>query len=516
MTTTFLQSFKVIRIPMAKPSILPLFIVAVVVGDFALNTYGIRFPYYWHPDEIGKVDQVRSGVYNFYHPQLMLQLARFAREVTGAADTVRDTMISGRLASAAATAIAIASFATIVARQFGIAFGALTAVLLAITPSVFLNAHYFKEDASLLMGVALTMLCIQNIAANSSTRNLVLLALALGITISAKYVGVFMVAPVIAILIHRVRALQIVYCLVLAASVFLLVNGAGIFGRSSLTAGLIYELKHVTTSHGGVEWGPTSSGALKMFMGSAPLLTICLWLTGVGMLVSKWLRPQQTSGTAFSFECILFLTPIVLLIVNQFSMVIAPRYFLVATVLATVGAIWTAASVFSSKTLPAARYAPIILIVIAGASTAWSFAAVAGVFRNDPRSELAVWIANNLPKNARIAQDFYSGLPTPDRAARDPAIVTLPQSITMAHFHMGAAGSVAALQAQGYTHMVISSGGFDRFYDPAATLDARANDQKEFFDKVFKTMKPVHEVPRKSNVDPILSSRILVYDLRNN
>lgn len=491
------------------------FVTIIVAGGFALNTHGIQFPYFWHPDEIGKVDQVLTGQYNFYHPQLLLHAASVLKKVSGAADTVRETVIVGRFVSAGATAIATAAFATIVFRRYGPAFGAITAILIAITPSVFLNAHYFKEDASLLMGVALTMLAMQSVEAKPERKNIIFLGLALGLTLSAKYVGAFMIIPVIALLIFRVKLGQMVLCLAIAALLFLCINSPGIIGRSSLMSGLAYEFRHVTTSHGGVAWGPTSLGALKLFMNSTSIAIICLWLWGLIASLTRWKNQSRADGKAIPFECLLFLTPCLLLMANQFSMVNLPRYFVTATALVTVSAIWAVADFFSRSKRTTTRYAPIAVVAFAGASLLWSFSATASVFHSDPRANLAVWIANNLPPDAKIAQDFYSGLPTADRAARDPEIKLLPQSVTTAYFHMGAAGSFTALRSQGYTHMVISSGGFDRFYDSTAKLDSKAIDQKKFFDEVFRILRPVYEMPKKSDVDFVLSSRILVYDLRN-
>lgn len=499
---------------MSKPQrSLLVFLAIVAVGDFILNIYGIQFPYYWHPDEIGKVNQVITGVYNFYHPQLMLHLAWLAKKLFGVSDTVREVVISGRLVSAAATAIATAAFAAIVVRRHGIVFGVATAAMVALTPSVFLNAHYFKEDATLLIGVALTMLAMQNVEANPSRKNILFLGLALGLTCSAKYIGAFMVVPVVAILAFRVRVIQIAYCLGLAALVFLIVNSPGLFGQSNLTRGLTVEFRHVTTSHGGVAWGPTSLGSLKMFMASAPLVIVGLWLIGLALSLAASSRASEKKR--LSFENLLFLTPVALLIVNQFSMVLSPRYFLAATVLVTVSAIWTVANLTATAHRPVVRYASMALLAIGRTSIFWSFSATASVFRKDPRGELATWVANNLPMDAKIAEDFYSGLPTPERVALDPAIPKLPQSITMVYFQMGLAGSLEALREKGYTHLVISSGGFDRFYDPTATLGPEARNQKKFFDEVFRTLKPIHEVPKQADVDSMLSTRILVYDIRN-
>jgi hypothetical protein len=132
-----------------------LLFTAIFVADFCLNLIGIGFPITWHPDELGKAIQIQSWSFNFYHPQLLLRLTDVARFFYQPDDTTRTLVLTGRLVSAAATAAAVSVFGIIVARRFGILLGLAAAVLVGITPTVFVNAHFFKEDSTLLFGCAL-------------------------------------------------------------------------------------------------------------------------------------------------------------------------------------------------------------------------------------------------------------------------------------------------------------------------------------------------------------------------
>ena len=160
-------------------------------------------------------------------------------------------------------------------------------------------------------------------------------------------------------------------------------------------------------------------------------------------------------------------------------------------------------------------FVPLALLAAGCIATLWSFLATANIFADDPRMRLVNWISHSLPPDARIAADFFSGLPTPERFALDPKIQLLPQSIAIPFYHLGSAGSLAALRAQGFTYIVLSSGNFDRFFDPTAKVTGtEAIATKRFYEEVFRQLTPMHEEPLRSDLDSQLTTRLVVYDIR--
>ncbi|MES2600997.1 MAG: glycosyltransferase family 39 protein [Pseudomonadota bacterium] len=502
-------------------SLLPFFIFALIfAGACALNAVHVGFPVYWHPDEVTKALQIQTGDYNFYHPQLLLRLAMILHSLLPLDNSTRDIVLAGRFVSVGASAIAVTAFGVFVMRRFGIVFGIVTAVLLALTPTVFLNAHFFKEDATLLMGMALVMLAIQSVDIHPSPRNVALLGIAAGLAASAKYIGIIMVVPAVAMLVSkRIRRIDSLRFLLCVTFVFVAINSAGIFGSASLKTGLLKEVIHVMTEHDGISWGPRSARTLINFWQSTPAAVIAIWIAGmmlhVWRLFNNFKRGPATKSTPAMMDSIVLFTPLLLLATAQLSMVAIPRYVLPATVLTLVAAVWITATVFSSVRNRALRALPIVLLALGGAATTGSFLTAFHAFTDDPRVRLGAWIASHLPDDAKIAAEFYAGLPTVERQTVDRTLPPLPQTVAMPFFHLGMAGSPDKLRELGYTHMVLSSGNFDRFLDPTARLTSGAAiARKRFYEEVFATLTPVHEEPRLIDVDPTLSMRLLVYDIR--
>ena len=191
------------------------------------------------------------------------------------------------------------------------------------------------------------------------------------------------------------------------------------------------------------------------------------------------------------------------------------RYVLPASALAVVAAVWTCALVFRTCQNRVMQFIPVALLAAGCVATLWSFLTTVSIFADNSRIRLMAWISQSLPPDARIAADFFSGLPTSERFAIDPKIQLLPQFVAIPFYHLGSAGSLAALRAQGFTHIVLSSGNFGRFFDPTATVTgAAAIAQKHFYEEVFRQLTPVYDEPLRSNLDFRLTTRLLVYDIR--
>lgn len=489
--------------------------------DCAMNLIGIGFPVYWHPDEISKAQQLQSGSYNFFHPLLMLQLATLAKAVSFTDGSVREIVVSGRLVSVVATGTAVTALAALVIRHFNFTFGVVAAVLLACSVPVFINAHFFKEDATLLMCVALTMLAMQSFSMRATRLNLAYLGLCLGLATSAKYIGILMVFPVIGLMsASRAKISDMALCAISAFVPFLVINAPGIFGASDLRQGLASEIHHISSYHyGGVSWGPLSTRNILNFWHSTPAAIIVLWITG---MVTQFRRqPEMDNRSSFeqqrgsgNFDKVVVFTPLLWLATIQFSEVALSRYLLPATALATVAAVWTVAAAFRSGLSPVIRYGLVALLILGGADTARSFLVAVSIFRDDPRTRLVDWIAANVPFDARIASLNSNGLPTPERHRIDPSVPLLPQSISVGVF-LSAGATLDKLRAAGFTHIVISNAGYGALLDDTGSIRTEAAASlRRFYEEVFATLQPIHEEPLRTNVDPHFTVRHLVYDIR--
>src|SRR5512139_4059354 len=113
---------------MSMPSIRSCVLVALVVFAAGLGLFSERrsFPFYYHPDEPGKVRQLIDRRRNLHHPMLLLTVADLVRltSLRGAARKDPQAVVEmGRLVVAAFAAAAAALLALLAARLHGVAAG---------------------------------------------------------------------------------------------------------------------------------------------------------------------------------------------------------------------------------------------------------------------------------------------------------------------------------------------------------------------------------------------------------
>jgi hypothetical protein len=484
---------------------------AIFAGDLAINLIGIGFPITWHPDELNKALQIQTGNYNFFHPQLLLRLTEFARQFLEPGDALRPLVLAGRFVSATATAAAVTLSGIIVARRFGIIFGLTAAVLVGITPTVFVNAHFFKEDATLLLGCALVLLALQVIEQNPTRKNTLLLGIAIGIACSAKYIGLLMLIPALAVIGTEQRAAVIAS----AAVTFASINVAGFITPLSFVNGIGFEIYHVASSHAGVQSGPLSTAAGKFFLRSTFFLFVLLWLCGLAYVTWNvvFRRPGFTGGQVSRFEVAFYLTPLLFLVSVQMSMAVLPRYLMPVSAMVTAAAVWTFARFARSRI---ARPVAAVLLCIGAAATIKSFTASASIFADPPRLKLAKWIADNLPPNAKIAADFYSGIPDTNDAEYDRTILRLPQTVMIISPEPLDNGlSIENLRSAGFTHVVTAGGNYNRLFDPARKIVWPAAEKlKRYYEEVSENLRLIHEEPAGTDLDDLFASRLAVYEIQ--
>src|SRR5207302_8882707 len=99
-----------------------------------------------------------DGNWNFHHPAFMLAATKAVLALGRVPLDMQRIVIVGRWLSACYSAIAVTALALLAWRRRGPLAFAAVAVLAGLPHPVFELAHYFKEDAALLMGVSLTFL----------------------------------------------------------------------------------------------------------------------------------------------------------------------------------------------------------------------------------------------------------------------------------------------------------------------------------------------------------------------
>ena len=158
--------------------------------SFAIFERHHHFPFFYHPDEPGKVEQVLTHDWNFHHPMLLLNATRLAVKFCGVPKEPQAIVEAGRTVSAAFMALAVVALSLTAYLWRGWTPAVIAGVALATHHQLYELAHYLKEDSALLAGVSVACLAVLWFAQAPSPRRAALLGIGCGLAISGKYVGV--------------------------------------------------------------------------------------------------------------------------------------------------------------------------------------------------------------------------------------------------------------------------------------------------------------------------------------
>ena len=207
---------------------LPVVVLFAIIGLW-LGTLGNHFPFYYHPDEVKKVDQILSGERNFNHPLLLLNTVELAWKLAGAPHDRQRVVELGRTVSAVFTVLGTAAFLLAAWRWFGPVAGVATGAWLTFHQQIFELAHYFKEDPALYLGTGLFAWAVIACFQRASRLGFAGLAIAVALAASAKYLGLILLVPALILCWYRPpwadsRARSIAFLLGIFLVVFLGMN----------------------------------------------------------------------------------------------------------------------------------------------------------------------------------------------------------------------------------------------------------------------------------------------------
>ncbi|HVY00895.1 MAG TPA: glycosyltransferase family 39 protein [Pseudorhodoplanes sp.] len=475
--------------------------LAIVAALVAIYSIRIGFPVYWHPDEPTKVPQIMSGGYNFNHPQLLLRLTAISKWLLGGADIPHDVALAGRAVSMICSALAAAAFGLLLARPFGIAFGIAAALLIGLSPLVYENAHYFKEDATLLFAISLVLLALQIAEEKFSMAHLGLLGAAAGLAIAAKYIGVLMVLPVVTLLVVK-RASPLQWAIVIGSllAVVLAVNYPALNRLDEVATAFTREWGRVTAGQGPAIRDFRSPKILLTLWNTLPAIAIALWIVCLAVRLRR--LPGTVTAWAIAFM------PLVFLVALQMSVIKVDRYALPAAAMMLAAAVWVCAEI--SRDLRPRQAAAFlgICLVIASVSSARLFKETFDGYVDDNRLRMIQWIRDKLPSDAVIAADQLAGLPDPDNFAFDPSIPPLPQKVIRQGAFLGDTATIESLRAAGVTHVVVRMPAEFDFRQERPTL------RQKFYLRLYADAKPVRIYIANGPVRRPAPVNLRLYDIR--
>jgi 4-amino-4-deoxy-L-arabinose transferase-like glycosyltransferase len=459
------------RVPTLAKFRVPL-ALALFVCCLWLYTRHNDFPFFYHPDEPDKARQIIDGQWNFHHPALMLAATKAAIFVFRVPLDPQHVTVTGRWLSATFCAIAVVSLALLAWRLRGpMAFFAV-ALLAGLHHQVFELAHYFKEDAALLMGIAIAFLALDRFLEKRSAPAAALLGLACAIALSAKYLGVVMLIPA-GIALARSQPGKRAALVVSFAAALLLATAAAnyplIANLATFQQSFHRELTLAAAGQGGMTHRIPNTEYFPIF---GQNMNPALWLL-LAVFVFTFLRDRKRK-TFGEWTVVVF--PFAYLLLLACSPKSNDRYFLPAAaffaLLAAFGLMETA-RILSPKI--GARFAWLACFAVAASFSVYSLFQYDIAFAHDDRRELSDWIRANLPATAVLAQDSRVGLPTPDREERLPWQPAIPQRVIGVKLK---SATLDELRASGVTHVAVSESDYGRYFRRAGR--AREEFQSEF------------------------------------
>jgi hypothetical protein len=432
----------------------------VFAAALVLDTRHNQFPYFYHPDEAVKVEQVKTGNWNYHHPMLLLTTAKAAVDLVGAGQQEQNIVEVGRWVSAGFAAIAVVALSLLALawRGWAAAIGAGLALLLH--HQFFELAHYLKEDTALMCGVALTFLVVYRFAQNPTVPWAGVLGAAVACAISGKYIGVSVLVVVLPVLWQTSRERRpirlAVFALALAAGL-LLINLPLILHPAAFAHSFDREMDLVVHGQQGVTRRVPHALYLNIFRDNS---TPVIWVLLVVFLAARW----RERWTLTLVECLLIAFPFAYTLALSFSPKSNDRYFLPATGLLTLFAAIGAldAGGLLRRWLPFRWVTAATLTVLVAAQVpGWLRYEVA--FQHDDNRELLDWVRTQLPATAVIAKDSRILLPDPNNSRDAARFEPLSQTILAKKFAADV-GSIAELRKMGVTHVAVSETDYGRFF----------------------------------------------------
>jgi len=479
--------------------------LALFAASLTLNTRHNDFPYSYHPDEGGKTGQIIGGIRNYHHPLLMLSATDIISRVAFIPREPQPIVETGRWVSATFAAGTVAALALLAWLHYGalVAWG--TGIAVGLQVDLFETAHYMKEDPALLFGIALSLLAAHLWWRGPSRRTLRFLAIACGLAVSGKYLGIVALTfalPLVvwhraadAILDRRAR----LKLFGIAFGLTFLVCNLPLFATklSSPFRSIRNEVHGVAGGHRGITREIPHGEYLETLHENVPLIVLVLTVFYAANAVFLFRRRTPPEWATLLF-------PLGYLAVLSCSPKIADRYLLPVSVLLPFLAILGAAELargLDSEKLRARR--KISYLVLTGLISWVALAewpafrrAFDGYTRDDPTA-VAEWIKAHLPLDAVIAEDYRVNL-SRTKANGVSKDARVPQKVYDANFAPDL-GTLDELLAKGVTHVAICKQSYGRYFKdetkPREGAKTAFDKRREFYARVLEEGELVQEWP---------------------
>jgi hypothetical protein len=476
------------------------FCLVLFAAALFLDTRYNQFPYFYHPDESVKVEQVRTGDWNYHHPMLLLTVTKAAVSLAGISSTEQRIVLVGRWVSAVFASLAIVALSLLAFTWRGWPAAITAGLALLLHHQFFELSHYLKEDTALVFGVALTFLVVFLFARRPTTLLAAALGAAVACAISGKYIGLAVLVVVIPVLWRtpsegKARRLGVFAAALVVA--LLLINLPMVLHPGAFADSFQREMHLVVHGQQGTTRRVPHTLYLNIFRDNT---TPIIWVLLVVFLARCWSERRALTLV----EWLLIAFPFAFTVALSFSPKSNDRYYLPATAMFTLFAAFGAIdlgrllnrwlSIRSLWIVPAA-------ILVAGQvvslppPTDWhTVTPYLDAFQTDDNRDLLEFVRAHLPPTAVIVKDSRVLLPDPDNPRDATRFSPMPQKI-IARKYAADLGTLDELRKMGVTHIAVSESDYGGFLlegvRPRNGESANFTRRKAFYEDLLRDGRPI-------------------------
>lgn len=483
--------------------------IALFTICYFVNTRHNEFPWYYHPDEPGKVEQIVEGNWNAHHPLLLLGTAKVLAAASGTGANEQAVVEIGRNLSAAFIAGAIVALSLLAYVWRGWPAALLTGALLATHHQLYELSHYLKEDSALLFGISLSLLATWLYGERPTTKRAVFLGVSCALATSGKYVGAMTLLLALPILVLRrgERPVNAWAAFVLSLLLTLAAVNFPLFGElQTFRDSFSREVKLVAEGQGGsTQRVPHTEYWTSFRDNTTPLIWAALLLC----LVARWRERRQLRAA----EWLIIALPFVYTIILSFSPKANDRYFLPAT------AVFTLLAGLAIMDLPRKWMIPAAALLVAGQFPSWSksrpgWLEYERAFQSDDTADMIEFLRKDVPANAVILKDNRIALPDPEKKKHAARLGVIPQKV-IAEKYAADFAKFDELTGKGVTHVIVSEQDYGRYFrksiKPQKGAESKFAESRKFYERLRSEAKSLWSRDRGTVI--YLHPGIEVYEL---
>ncbi len=488
--------------------LLAVWVVVLFSACLALNTRHNRFPYYYHRDEPGKVEQIMEGKWNLHHPPLLLGLTKV---LVKQPLTEQGIVEAGRFICATLVSLAVVALSILAYHWRGWPAALTCGAALAWHHQLYELSHYFKEDPALLFGLSLSFLAMWLYNSRPTSGSAAFLGAACAVALSAKYVGVIGLLLAIPVMI---RARGRAWSLFLAAflAVVAIANLPIFTNWTTFQDSFSRETDLVIKGQGGSTQKVPHSEYWTIFRDNT---TPVVWVLLLVFLANRWRERRQLDLTAWLIVAFPFAYAVAL----SFSPKANDRYFLPASAMLTVFAAIGACDLARRWRWSGTMWISALLLVSAELPS-WSeshpgWLAYERAFQRDDNAELIKYLRTEVPPDAVLLKDNAIALPDPKKQKHAARVGIIPQRV-IARRYAADFGPFDTLKGAGITHVIVTETDYGRYFrerlKPQKGQENEFAKSRDFYQRLFKEAELLNEWDRSTVI--YLHPGIRIYRLR--